>query len=91
MISILQTSKKDKQHRIHYKNSELERRYYKLLKIQAHNIGFMPLHSFPKVQIRNFCLISGKARSVYSKHFRVSRHQIKKLFNYLHFIKGSSW
>lgn len=91
MISILQTSRKDRKYRAKYRSSELHRRYYKLLKIKAHHIGFIPLHKLPKIQLRNYCLISGRARSVYSKKLRLSRHQIKGFFLYVTGLKSSSW
>jgi ribosomal protein S14 len=91
MISILQTSVKDKKQRLVYKASEIERKYYKLLKIQAQTIGFVPLRTLPKVQLKNYCLITGRARSVYSKKFRLSRHQIKAYFSYLTNLRNASW
>jgi len=91
MISILQTSIKDKKQRISFKASELERRYYKLMKLQATTVGFMPLRTLPKIHFKNYCLITGRARSVYSKKFRLSRHQIKRYFNYISHLRNSSW
>lgn len=91
MISLLQTSRKDKKYRLQYKISEMERRYYKLLKIQATQVGFMPLHTLPRIKLRNYCLVSGRARSIYSKKFRMSRHQIKAYFGYLTGLTNSSW
>jgi ribosomal protein S14 len=91
MISRLQTSLKQKIQRNLFKESELERRYYKLLKIQATTIGFMPLRKLSKVHIKNYCLLSGKARSVYSRKLRLSRHQIKAYFTYITDLKVSSW
>nr|ADZ99053.1 ribosomal protein S14 [Physarum polycephalum] len=91
MISILQTSIKDKKQRMQFKASEMERRYYKLMKLQATNIGFMPLRTLPKVQLKNYCLITGRARSIYSKKFRISRHQIKAYFTYISGLRNSSW
>ena len=91
MISLLQTSKKDKIKRSSYKQSELERRYYKLLKIHANNIGLAPIQTHPKIQIRNYCLITGRARSIYSRKFRISRHQIKKMFTFITNLRSSSW
>jgi ribosomal protein S14 len=77
--------------RLAYKASELQRRYYKLLKLQASNIGVVPLRTLPKIQLKNYCLISGKARSVYSRKFRLSRHQIKKYFSYIYGLTNASW
>jgi ribosomal protein S14 len=91
MISRLQTSLKQKIQRNVFKESELERRYYKLLKLQATSVGFMPLRKLPKIHIKNYCILSGKARSVYSKKLRLSRHQIKAYFNYITDLKISSW
>lgn len=91
MISRLQTSLKQKIQRNLFKNTELERRYYKLLKLQATTVGFMPLRKLPKVHIKNYCLLSGKARSVYSRKLRLSRHQIKAYFVYLTDLRISSW
>jgi len=91
MISKLQTSIKEKKQRIKYKASEIQRRYYKLLKIQANVVGFMPLLKLPKVHIKNYCLLTGKARSVYARKFRLSRHQIKAYFTFLTDLRISSW
>jgi ribosomal protein S14 len=91
MISRLQTSLKQKIQRNIFKESELERRYYKLLKLQATTVGFMPLRKLPKIHIKNYCILSGKARSVYSRKLRLSRHQIKAYFNYITDLKISSW
>lgn len=91
MISILQTSKKDKKQRFIFKTSEMERRYYKLLKLTAGTTGCIPLHTLPKIQLKNCCLITGRARSIYSKKFRLSRHQIKAYFRYITGLRTSSW
>jgi ribosomal protein S14 len=91
MISLVQTSLKDKNQRKNFKQTEIERRYYKLLKLQATTIGFIPLRTLPKIQLKNYCLITGKARSVYSKKLRLSRHQIKAYFKYIFNLRASSW
>jgi len=91
MISILQTSIKDKAQRLSYKASETERRYYKFLKLQGHNLGYIPLKTLPPMHFKNYCLVSGKARSVYSKKFRLSRHQVKKYFTFVKGLRNSSW
>lgn len=91
MISILQTSKKDRYYRKLYKTSEMERRYYKFLKITSLSLGVVPLLNLGKIRIRNHCLITGKPRGVYSKRYRLSRHQIKAYFQYITGLRGSSW
>lgn len=91
MISLLQTSIKEKKRRLQFRTTELERRYNKLLKIQASNIGFLPLRTLPKMQFKNYCLVTGRARSVYSRKFRLSRHQVKTYFSYLTGLRISSW
>jgi hypothetical protein len=91
MISKLQTSIKQKIQRINYQQSELARRYYKLSKIRAHALGYMPLCKLPKIHIKNYCLLSGRARSVYARKLRLSRHQIKAYFVYLTDLRVSSW
>jgi len=91
MISRLQTSLKQKVQRLNFKESERKRRYYKLLKIQASSVGFMPLCKLPKIHIKNYCLLSGRARSVYSRKLRLSRHQIKAYFTFITDLKVSSW
>jgi len=91
MTSILQTSLKDKKNRLIFKNSEQDRRLYKLFKLNAKKVGFMPLSKLPKKQLNNSCLVSGKTRSVYSKKFRLSRHQIKASFSAIFGLRNSSW
>jgi ribosomal protein S14 len=91
MISLLQTSIKEKKQRIKFKTSESERRFYKFQKIQARNLGTFPLHTLPKKRIKNFCLVSGSARSVYSRKFRLSRHQVKRYFSFIRGLRISSW
>lgn len=91
MISILQTSIKEKKQRLLFKVSEQERRLYKFMKIQATTLGFIPLQTLPKMHCKNYCLVSGRARSVYSKRFRLSRHQIKAKFSHLTGLSISSW
>jgi len=83
MVSLLQNLKKDKINRFKFKNSEMARRHYKLLKIRARSIGYIPLTNFTKIFVKNYCLVTGHAHSVYSKKFRMSRHQIKKYFGYI--------
>jgi len=91
MISILQTSIREKKHRLAFKSSESQRKYYKFQKIQARNIGTFPIHTLTKARLKNFCLVSGKARSVYSRKFRLSRHQVKRYFSYIRGLRISSW
>jgi ribosomal protein S14 len=91
MISKLQTSIKEKKQRHILKESELERRYYKLLKLQASSIGFIPLRTLPKIHLKNYCLLTGRARSIYSKKFRLSRHQVKSMFAFIRGLRISSW
>jgi len=91
MISRLTTSLRQKAQRISFKQSDIVRRYYKLLKLQAATVGFMPLRKLPKVHIKNYCILSGKARSVYSRKLRLSRHQIKAYFTYMTDLRISSW
>lgn len=91
MISILQNTIKEKKRRIEYKNSEQKRRYYKFLNIQAPNIGYQVIKTLNKNRSRNFCLVSGHARSIYSRKFRLSRHQIKKYFSYVTGLRNASW
>jgi len=91
MVSILHKSVKERNRRIKYKFSESSRRYYKFLKIQSCVLGYMPLNTLPKVQTKNYCLVSGSARSIYSKKFRMSRHQVKKYFEYICGLVNSSW
>jgi ribosomal protein S14 len=91
MISKLQTSRREKKQRHQYKISEPTRRYYKFLKLQSRILGFMPLVKLPKVQTKNYCLVTGSAHSVYSKRFRLSRHQVKRYFGYINGLTISSW
>jgi ribosomal protein S14 len=91
MISILQTSIKEKKQRLQYKTTESHRRYLKFMKMQATTIGYMPLYTPPKARFKNYCLVSGRARSVYSKKFRLSRHQIKHYFSFLKSLRISAW
>jgi ribosomal protein S14 len=91
MVSILQTSIKEKKQRKAFKISESKRRYYKFLKMQSSLLGYMPLYNLPKIHFKNYCLVSGRSRSVYSKKFRMSRHQIKKYFSYIKGLRNSSW
>jgi len=91
MISILQTSIREKKHRLVYRSSEHQRKHYKFQKIQARNIGAFPIHTLPKTRLKNFCLVSGKARSVYSRKFRLSRHQVKRYFSYIRGLTIGSW
>lgn len=91
MISKLQNSRQEKKHRHQYKITESTRRYYKFLKLQSRVVGFMPIQKLGKVEIKNFCLISGSAHSIYSRRFRMSRHQIKKYFSFVNGLRLSSW
>jgi ribosomal protein S14 len=90
MVSKLQKSKIEKQRRNIFKTYEPTRRYYKFLKINAFSLGYMPVHTLPKDQHKNYCLVSGSAHSIYRK-FRLSRHQIKKYFAFITGLRLSSW
>lgn len=91
MVSILQNLVKDKRRRIIYKNSERKNKHFKFLKINASQIGYIAITNLTKNSVHNFCLISGHGRSVYSKHLRLSRHQIKQYFSYIKTLRLSSW
>jgi ribosomal protein S14 len=91
MLSLLQTSIKDKKQRLHYKSSELKRRYIIYLKRQATRLGVATLETLPRLYFKNYCLVSGRARSVYSRKFRLSRHQVKRYFEYIKGLRSSSW
>ena len=91
MISRYQTSIKQKIQRHKYYQSEILRRHYKLLKLNAKRTGIMPLLSLPGITIKNYCLMTGKARSVYAGKFGLSRHQVKAYFCYLTGLRNSSW
>jgi ribosomal protein S14 len=91
MISKLQTSKKEKKLRHQYRITEPTRRYYKFLKLQSRILGFMPLVKLPKVHFKNYCLVTGSGHSVYSKRFRLSRHQVKRYFGYITGLTVASW
>lgn len=91
MISLFQGKHKDRNHRAFFKATETSRRYYKFLKFQGPKLGFVPLSNLPPIKIRNYCLVSGKARGIYSKRIKLSRHQLKKYFSYLKSIRNSSW
>jgi ribosomal protein S14 len=91
MVSITQTSIREKKRRNEYKSSEYLRRYYKFIEIQANNIGYTLIKTLPKTRIRNLCLVTGHSHSIYSKKFRLSRHQVKKYFAYITGLKNSSW
>jgi ribosomal protein S14 len=91
MVSITQTTVKEKKNRFLYKSSEIKRRYYKFMLLQANNVGYTLLKTLPKTRLRNLCLLTGHAHSVYSKKFRLSRHQVKKYFAYITGLRNSSW
>lgn len=91
MISVTQTSIREKKRRAEFKSSENRRRHYKFIKINAHNLGFTVIKTLTKNRTRNLCLISGHAHSVYSGKFRLSRHQVKKYFTFITGLRNSSW
>jgi ribosomal protein S14 len=90
-MSSIQKLKKDKQNRLNIQRYEITRRYLTYLKRQALRLGLYPLETMAATKYRNFCLVSGKARSIYSKAFRMSRHQIKAYFKFIYGLKQSSW
>lgn len=91
MVSIRQTSIKQKKQRHLFKISEKTRRSYKFLKKNASRLGYMPVRNLTPIRIKNSCLITGHQHSVYSKRLRLSRHQIKKYFSYITSLRNSSW
>lgn len=91
MVSKLQKSKSEKKRRHQYRITETHRRYYKFLKIQGHLLGYIPIKTLPKVQTKNYCLVSGSAHSIYAKKFKLSRHQIKRYFAFINGLTLSSW
>ena len=91
MVSILQTSIREKKRREEYKASEYRVRYYKFIEIQARNLGYTMIKTLPKKRIRNLCLVTGHSHGVYTKKFRMSRHQVKKYFTYITGLRNSSW
>lgn len=91
MISIIQTSIREKKRRMIFKSSEKTRRNYKFIKINSSNLGFTVIKNMGKNQIKNLCLVTGHAHSVYSRKFRLSRHQVKKYFGFIKGLRNSSW
>lgn len=77
---------KDKKHRNNYLNSckkgmNLKIKLFTSNYLQKFRIKKKILHTEVKSsRIRNYCTITGKARSVY-RDFRLSRHMVRKLAN----------
>lgn len=91
---------KDKKKREKFKKYELKRIVWLCLKkneflpYQIRNLGSYELHvnKIYFVNIRNFCIISGRSRGIV-KEFRISRMFFKQFANFglLEGIRKSSW
>lgn len=98
MLIKINRKQKDASNRNRFKASELKRRYYNYMKINAikdkNNQNYLKYHNLlaalPKTIITNYCYITGRSRGVYKK-FRMSRHQIREKFRYLNGLMNSSW
>lgn len=81
-----------------FKNTELIQRVNKVLyfslKINALKLIILENYSyyFSQVQIKNFCVVSGRSRGVHRK-FKVSRILLRELSGKGHFfgLKKASW
>ncbi|RYX87174.1 hypothetical protein EON73_01925 [bacterium] len=88
----------DKKARTKIVNSELQRRYYKFMRLSSLNnlqqrnyIKYQSLLSaLPKVRYNNSCYLTGRGRGVV-REFKISRHQVRDKFKYLHGLTNSSW
>jgi ribosomal protein S14 len=91
MISLLQYAVREKTLRSKYKSSESIRRHYKFMKLNCSRIGYSPIKTLDKVRLKNYCLVSGSARSIYSRKFRLSRHNVKRYFAQIKGLRIASW
>jgi ribosomal protein S14 len=91
MISKLQTSIIQRKYRVKFVEEEANRTVYKYKKIYSKRVGVFPIQKMSRIYFKNYCLVTGKARSVYAGKFRLSRHQIKNYFIYLTGLRISSW
>ena len=91
MISLRQIARKDKIQRSLFTSRELSRRYTKLQKLYCNSTGYMPVTTLAKKSFKNTCLVTGSARSIYTKRFRLSRHAIKAYFSFIRGLKNSSY
>lgn len=91
MVSIRQVARKDIKQRHLFNNSEMVRRHQKFFKILSQSTGIWFLYPHRKIRYKNTCLVSGSSHSVYSKGFRLSRHQIKFFFKHLTGLRWGSW
>ena len=98
MLIKIKQKKKDKLLRTNFAKLELKRVYYKFMKIisvQRFNsknyIKYQrKLSNLPIVRYNNLCYVTARSRGIFRK-FKLSRHQIRDKFKYLHGLTSSSW
>jgi ribosomal protein S14 len=88
---------KDKKHRRQFQRIEKKRRWQQICNRNTTSLDeqrrlVYEVQRLPKFRTKNFCILTGKGRSVY-RFFHLSRHMLRKHagFGNLVGVKKSSW
>ena len=98
MLIKIKKKQRDKVLRKLFSETELQRRYYKFMRLVSLNnldkfsyVKYQNLLSeLPKLRYNNRCYVTARSRGVIRK-FKLSRHQIREKFRFLHGLTSSSW